>query len=374
MIFTKKKLNSKKIWIVDLWSYKIKASICEISWQESKIIWYWEKRQDSSYFNLWEFSDIEWISENIKEALEKAEISAGYKIEEIIINFPFEEIFFCSKHLTYKRKIINTKITEEENIKILNKINSLSINSCIKEISFKSSYKKEDLKEIINNISNIKIDSIGTDSILNKTWENISFSLLNILIPISKYNLLHYIWNILNKKIIKIVPSEFSIIKLFDNIKDMVVIDLWNSHTSIVVKKDNNLIGVSKIPLWINDLIKKIRKNRNITKIDTINSIDEDIFSEEKEEFLSIFEDFLITGLEEIIHKEICPHNFFITGWWWNNFIKEYIKRTDLNKRSLKLLQKANIIETDSSIYKVPWNKQVTTNIISLAKIAPSIL
>ena len=85
-------------------------------------------------------------------------------------------------------------------------------------------------------------------------------------------------------------------------------------------------------------------------------------------------EDFLITGLEEIMHKEICPHNFFITGWGWNNFIKDYIKKSDLNKRDLKFLQKPNIIELDPSLYEIPWNEKVTTNIISLAKIIPSIL
>lgn len=373
MAFIKHKLNSRRIAIIDIWSHKIKVWICEIIWDNSTIIWYWEKRQDSNYSFLWEYTNIEWICENIKEATLKAESNAGYNVNEIIINFPFEEVFFCFKKINYNRKNPDSIIDKEESDKILSKIKSININSCTKNISLKSSYLKDDLKLIINNISNIKIDWVLCNNILNKSWENIQISILDILIPISKYNLLHYIWNILNKKILKIIPLEFSIVKLFNDIKDIVIIDLWNSHTSIIVKKENDLIWVSKAPLWINDLINTISLNNNITKIEAINLIDNNIYLKEKEEFLNIFEDLLISGLEEIVWKEICPNKFFITGWWWNDFIKQYIKNANLNKKDLKIMQNINIVELEEDL-NMPWNDKITTNILSLAKITPSLL
>ena len=256
---------------------------------------------------------------------------------------------------------------------ILKKINSLSQSSCLKDIKSKSSYLKDDIKTIINKISNIKIDWKKINDLLSEKWENISISFLNVFIPTSKYNLLHYIWNSINKKILKIIPSEFSLIHLFEEINDLVIIDLWNSHTSIIIKKDWNLIWVSKISVWIDDLIKKIKENRNISKIDAINSIDDDIFSEEKAEFLEIFEECVITWLEEILKKDLCPNNFFITWWWWNDFIKNHFKNANLNKKNLKILRKLHLLEFDEHFYAT-WNKKIMLNMISMAKVIPILI
>jgi len=43
----------------------------------------------------------------------------------------------------------------------------------------------------------------------------------------------------------------------------------------------------------MNDLVKKIQENNNKTRIEIINSIDKDIYKDEKEEFLNVFEDCL---------------------------------------------------------------------------------
>jgi len=208
MGFIKRKLSSKIIGVVDLWTHKIKVWIYSISWESSTLLWYWEKRQDSEYSYLGEFLDIEWVCINIIDAITKAEEKANKKIKEVIFNFPFEEVFFCYKKINHNRKNNNILISKKESINIFEKINNISIESSIKTISSKSSYIKGDLKQIIHNVSNVKIDNNIKTNIVNNNWKNISFSILNIFIPISKYNLLHYIWNIINKKILKIIPIE----------------------------------------------------------------------------------------------------------------------------------------------------------------------
>jgi len=373
MGFTKKKLFSKIIGVVDLWTHKIKVWIYSISWESSTLLWYWEKRQDSEYSYLGEFLDIEWVCVNIIDAITKAEKKANKKIKEVIFNFPFEEVFFCYKKINHNRKNNDILISKKESINIFEKINNISIESSIKTISSKSSYIKGDLKQIIHNVSNVKIDNNIKTDIVNNIWKNISFSILNIFIPISKYNLLHYMWNIINKKILKIIPIEYSLMRLFDDFKDLVIIDIWNSHISIIIKKSCDLIGVSKIPLWINDLVKQIQKNKNITKIDIINSIDDNIYLEDKKQFLWVLEDCLVTGLKEIIWVQICPHDFFITGWWWNKFIENYLWNIDLNQKDLKILWKINIINHKWKNI-IPGNQKITTNILSLANVAPLLI
>ena len=366
-------MSSKIIGIIDIWSHKIKVWICEILDNTSTLIWYWEKRQDSEYSFLWEYKNIEWICENIQEAISKAEIDSNNKIEDIIINFPFEEVFFCHKKLNHNRKIWDLFIDDRESEFILAKLKKINHTACLEKISNKSTYLEDDLKLILNNISNIKIDWTIVNSLINNKWNKISISLLDIYIPISKYNLLHYIWNVINKNILKIVPSEFSLIKLFSVEKDLTIIELWNAHTSIIVKKDNELIWVSKAPLWIDDLIKNIKINNNISSIEAINSIDDNIYIKEKNDFLNIFDDLLVSWIEDIIWNEVCPDKFFITWGGWNEFIKNHLSGKDYNDKHLKMINNIKIIELKNND-KIPWNSKITTNILSLSEIAPSLL
>ena len=49
MNFIKKEIKPKLIWIIDIWTYKIRVWICKIIKKDVELIWYWEKRQDEKY-------------------------------------------------------------------------------------------------------------------------------------------------------------------------------------------------------------------------------------------------------------------------------------------------------------------------------------
>jgi hypothetical protein len=51
----------------------------------------------------------------------------------------------------------------------------------------------------------------------------------------------------------------------------------------------------------MNDLIKEIRQNHKFTRVEIIKKIDEDIFLDEKKEFLGIFKDIIAITLEDIL-------------------------------------------------------------------------
>ncbi len=374
MVFTRHKLDSRKVAIIDLGSHKIKVWVCELLGHEINIIWYWEKRQDSSYSLLWELVDLEWICENINEAIKKAN-SDNLKIDDIVINYPFEDIFFSYKKVNHNRKWKKNSISEEEKEIILSKVNSFNYWESIKKIWEKSSYLESDLKLIINCLSSIKIDGKKTQDIYEKKAENITISYLNIFIPLSKYNLLNYISSVLNKNLIKIIPSEFSISKLFTDYDNLVAIDIWDSHTSVMVKLNWELIWVNKTPIWIDNLIKSIVENHNVTKIWAINNINDDsLYIEEKNEFLKIFEDLVIESLSDILWNEICPHDFFISWWWANDFLKYYLSKTNLNKGKLKIIKSPVIIDSPDINIDIAWNQKITINILSMIKILPQIL
>jgi len=375
MNFIKKEIKPRIIWIVDIWTYKIRVWICKIINRDVELIWYWEKRQDENYIIMQEFQDLEWISENITHAIEKAEIDWKVKIDDIIINLPTDNLFFEFSKINHIRENSEIQIDDEELYKIMSIIEWLALKKHYKNIKNNSWYKKNDIKLLISNISSIKLDNVESKKVIWTTPKEINISLLNIFITESKYEIIRFLSKSIWKNIIKIIPSEFAITWLFKKTKDVVIIDLWNSHTSIIVKKDWNIIWAKKLSFWINDLIKQIRKNYNLTKNDIIQTIDLDRFVPEKVEFLYIFKDILSITLEEILKKEICPNSFFMAWWWSNKFIKKYLEEIDLNNSGLKILWKIKYITPsidfidDKIINNPEWIDSAKSNINIFAMI-----
>ncbi len=349
--FIKTNISSKIIWIIDIWSYKIRVSICKFKNRKATLIWYWEKRQDTSCLLNGDCENIELLSENIKIALNKAEKNANKIIKNIIINFPFSDIFFSLKKINYKRKDWEKPISKEELEKILSKSEDLILKRSINNIKLKSWYIENELKLIIWNIVKLYIDKKSNKRILKKIWNNINISLINIFIPTNKYNIINHIWNIIKKKIIKIIPSEYSIAKIFPE-KNLIIINIWATNTYISIKKEDTVIWISKIWIWINDLINQILKNTKDTKINIINKLNSELYKKEKDSFLSIWWDALIIWIKEIVKNNICPSKITILGWWKNNFIKNYIDNLNLSKENIRIIKKIRLIEFENKKLK----------------------
>ena len=344
MNFIKQEIKPKIIWIVDIWTYKIRVWICKIINRDVELIWYWEKRQDDEYVMMQEIQNLEWISENISHAIKKAEIDGGIEVDDIIINLPTPNLFFEFSKINHIRHNDELPVNDNELYQIINTIETMALKKHYKNIKENSWYKKNDLKLLISNISWIFLDWFESKKIVWYNPKEINISLLNIFIPETNFEIVQYIWKSIWKNIINIIPSEFAITWLFRETKNVVLIDLWNSHTSIIVKKNNNILWVKKLPFWINDLIKEIRKNFNLTKNNIIETIDLDRFTLEKNEFLLIFKDVLTITLEEILWKEVCPNDFFMIWGWSNKFVKNYLSSIDLNESNLKIVWKINYI------------------------------
>ena len=365
MSFVKKEIDPKIIWIIDIGTYKIRVAITKYKNKDLELIWYWEKRQNCEISSI---NDIKLISKNIKSWIKKAEKNWNIKIKKIIINIPFEEIFFENSKVNYIRKDFMKKIDLKELEKIFIEIKKICLKKAFKNIRQNNSYKKEDLKLIISNIDNILIDKLETKKLLNKIWKEISISILNIFIPRTKYEIIKSIWINLEKKIFKIIPSEYSLSKLHFAKKNIIIIDLWKSYTSIIVKNHKKIIWVKKIAVWINDLIKEISQNYNKTKIEIINTIDENIYLKEKKWFLEIFRDILIISLEEIIWDKICSNNFFIIWWWSNKFIKDYLQSINFNKFNIKMTKKVKYISPNIEYLGNTPSSRSNLNIYSIMK------
>lgn len=365
MNFKKIELTPKIIWIIDIGTYKIKVSITKYHNKNLELIWYWEKRQDN---NTYLQNNVKLLCENITEAIKKAEQDWNTVIEEIIINFPFWDIFFETAKINHIRKNTENEIDKEELGQIINEVKDISLRKAFENIKINYTFDKENLKLIISNITNILVDKNETKKLIGKNPKEVNISILNVFIPRTKYELIESIWRSIDKKIIKILPWEYCIAKLDYNKKDLVIIDLWNTFTSVIVKENNNIIWVKKVAIWIQDLIKEISNNHKKTRIEVINSIDENLYLEEKKWFLDIFEDIISITLEDILWDKICPNNFFMIWWWSNKFIKNHLQNLDFNKLWIKMIQKINFADLNSEHINDINSSKSNLNIYSIMK------
>ena len=347
MNFIKKEIQAKTIWLIDIGTYKIRSWICTIKNRDVELVGYGEKRQDEDYINMQEIKDLEWVAENIGQAILKAEKDWDIFVEDIILNIPTENLFFEFSKINHIREDHEKEITQSELYEILTLVESIALKKHYWNIKKNSWYKKNELKLLIGNISNISVDGKNSKKLIWLKAHEINISILNIFIPESSYDYMGYLSKAIWKNIIKIIPSEYAVTWLFKKKKDMVIIDLWNSHTSLILKKWWNVIWAKKISLWMNDLIKQIRNNYNLTKNDIIKSIDLDRFTIEKTEFLQIFKDILAISLEELLWDKVCPNDFFMLGGWANKFIKHFLSNTDFHDSNVKIVWKIHFIDPE---------------------------
>lgn len=369
MNFDTKKIEPKFVWVIDIWTYKIRVAICKIINRSVELIWYWEKRQDLDDIFLQEIKNFENVCENIKIAVEKAEIDAKMKVKDFMVNIPTSNIFFESSSVNYLKTEPEKEIDDESMYNILKDIELNIFKNHYKRIKSNSGYDRNDLKLIISNISNIVLDWVPSKSLIWKKAKFIDASVLNIFVTKYKFEMKNQLSNLLKKDIINIIPSEYSLFWLFPERQNLVIIDFWHSHTSLIVKRNGSILWVKKLTFGINDFIKIVRENFNLTRNEIIKKIDEDIFLREKEEFLEIFSDILIITLEEILRFDVCPNDFFITWWWANKFVRDYLQNLDFNKYNLKMVKKINLVSPridfiDDKITENPeWIDSAKSNI-----------
>ncbi|MDD3793477.1 MAG: hypothetical protein PHI37_01575 [Candidatus Gracilibacteria bacterium] len=369
MNFEKKEIEAKYIGIIDIGTYKIRVGICKMLNRNVELVGYGEKRQDINDIDLLEVRNLENVCENINQAIEKAEIDAKIKVKDFMINVISPNLFFESSNINYSRENTNP-IDKKEAYEILKSLESQAFRNHYKRIKNSTGYNKSDLKLIISDIISISLDSdLNNKNIVGTNPKNIGLKILNIFITQNKFEFKEQVGKYIKKNISHIIPSEFALISLFNDKKNVVIIDLGNNHTSIIIKKDNFVLGAKKLSFGINDLIKKIRQNYRLTRIDIINTIDSDSYLKEKTEFLEIFKDIVAISLEDILKGEICPNNFFMVGGGANKFIKDFLQETNFNNYNLKLVKNINFISPkidfiDDKITENPlWIDSVKSNI-----------
>lgn len=362
MSFIDKLLPTKKIAVVDIWTYQVKAAICEQKDGDFNIIGYWEKRQEINDIIHWEIWDIEWVCETIESALIKASLDSEINPKDLIINIPTQSIISEINKINYKREDKNSLINLRELDEIIWKVENISLEKAKKAIQEKTWYQDIDMKLIVSSITKISIDWQQITNPIDFTWENISISTLNIFIPLSKYNLIQTIWTYLNKNIVSIVPLEFSIPKLAEytslSYEDVIFIDIWNTKTTIIVQKSGSIVWFNRIDIWTWDLIKIIAEKNSDMTANIIKRLDDNKnYIEEKKAFFELWKEWFLIALSDILWEEAIPYKLFISWGWNNSFMKEYLENISLNSNWIKSIKEKFVVIDNKILNELSYIK-----------------
>lgn len=348
MNFTKKYITPQYLGIIDIGSYKVRVSACKFLNKKVTILGYTEKRQDTASFVNQECTNLAGLCEDINDTIKKLERESKVVLDKVVINFPFGELFVATKKINYKRSFPHTAISKEELEKIIRRAEEISLKKLSAEIYETSGIGKEEIELILSRINSFKIDNQNHDIVIGQEWENIRISVLNVFVPLSKHNLVNHIGNIIEKKILRTLPSEFCLIKLFEQ-KNIMVINIGASQTSVSIKKEAELIGISKIGIWINDLLSKISENTRQTRMEVLKNINTHDYQKEKDNFLSIWTQALLIGIKEIIGNEICPNTVAIFwGGGNNDFIKNALLDLSFWSQDIRVIKWIVFTEVDT--------------------------
>lgn len=340
MSFMSKIITWKRVLVIDVGTYKIKAAYCEYKNSEVAVLWYAEKRQETSHIIGSEIGNIEWVSNTIEEVIVKALKDVNYNPKDIVINIPTSTIISSANKIIYERNDENTPIDLWELDFIIAKAEKKALEDAKIEITKKTGYLEVDMKLITSSITSITIDNFWVSNPIWFTGKNVVLSTLNIFIPASRYNIIQMIGNFLGKNILSIIPLEFSLPKLLEESEyafdDVLFIDIGNTKTSVISQKKWVIEGFNKIDIGINDLIKIIKENSPQSKLEIIKNIDNpEFFLKEKEEFLSVWSEGLLITLKDILKKTYCPHKVFLSGWGDNTFIRDKILTLPLQESGI---------------------------------------
>lgn len=337
MSFISKIIPSKKVLIIDIGTYKVKVAICEFKNNEAHILSYWEKKQEQSHIINGEIANIEWVARTILLCLEKTFPLININPSDVMINIPSGVLISSGKTLTYTRSDENENISMSELDYIISKAEKEALIDAKKQIAQTTGFLEVDMKLITSTITEITIDGFKVSNPLGFTGKNIVLSLLNLFIPASRYHIIHGIGSHLGKKILSIVPLEFSLPKIISHSEyaydDVLFIDIGSTKTSLIAQKAWVLSWCQKIQIGMNDLIKIIKENSGDTTIEVITNIqDTKKYLSEKKEFLSVWQEALLISLKEILPSQLVPYKVFLSWGWDNNFMREHLMQLDLQK------------------------------------------
>lgn len=349
MWFQKKQIQGTRYALILIGSYKLRVCIAEFLNTKIRILWYSEKRQETSLFSNGRCTHLSWLAHNITEILTELEKTLWITCDEVVTNYPFWEVHLSVSHTNHKRKNAEDILSEEELYSILIDAEKICLTKWAHDIEKLYGLKNSELDIILSRVTQMHVNGKKEEQILGKTGEDIKLRLLNITVPRTQYRSLKDLIHYGQKKIAKVIPTEYAIWKLFPQ-RDVLIVDIWAVQTSLTLKKQGAIEAISKFPVGIHHLIDMLAKHQGKTRSEILRELGQSSYSIEKKYFTDIWGQAFGMTLSEMLQGSLCPQNFaLIWGGGNNTFLHDEILFFPFHHYDISIAQERHIVWEDLS-------------------------
>lgn len=144
--------------------------------------------------------------------------------------------------------------------------------------------KNSDIDIILSRVTQIQINNQTIEKISKLTGENVTIQLINLSIPQRQKQKLVDLCSYIDTHLLKILPCEYTHTKLTTQ-ENVVHINIGATQTSVSVKYQGGVIGITKLPIGTHHLIAQIAKNHTLTRVEIIKDLNTKKFQLEKKYF-----------------------------------------------------------------------------------------
>jgi len=216
-------------------------------------------------------------------------------------------------------------MTDWEIETILKSTQKLCLGSLWSDIEKYYGYWQSETQIIFSRVNSLIIDGKAKKKLIWETGEHLKISLANGCIPKEKHTLISQIWSVIGKNISRILPSEYCTAKVLSE-KNILIINVWATQTTITIKKNGEVYGISKFAIGMNDLISRISSEQKLSRLEVMDDLGRDDFAQYRDTFLSSWWESIWVTLWELLWERTCPKKVYLWGGGSNNdFLKEYL-------------------------------------------------
>lgn len=317
---------------IDIGSYRVRAWVYDISHGNLEALSYTSVRQDKKNMINGSIVDMRSVALTIERAIIQSSKDIENSPQDIILSFSSPSTLSDIITTQYVRWDKSSNITMEEIDTIIKKIEAESFSRIRERAKREFGIAHDDIRLISSTITSISIDGKSFSNPLGSSWTNIRLTILNVFLPASDYNMIRSIVASLDKKIISLIPMPLVFPKIVEK-SDFVwentcSIDIWYSHTTLVIESKNEIIAFETFPIWARSLIEvlglrfpessQLQIEHMIHSARLIGDIEEDY-----EEFLEYIFDIMFAFLRQNFPDRTISNVLFHGGLFQNSVLTE---------------------------------------------------
>jgi cell division ATPase FtsA len=247
---------------IDIWSYRVRAAVYDISSWKAEELSYATIRQDRKNIINGAIADLRSVALTLERAIIQATKDLDTIPDDVILSFSSRMTLSDIITTQYIRENKNSAITMEEIDEIIKRIEAESFDRIREKARREYAIWHDDIRLISSTITAITIDGKAYTNPLGSSGANIRLTILNIFTPASEYNIIRSVVASLWKKAISLIPTPLVFAKIIEKSdymsRNTCILDVWFHHTTLILENKNEIIGFETFSFWVYDLVHAV--------------------------------------------------------------------------------------------------------------------